>query len=195
MSDDPDAIMSDDPMVLKLEAQCAAMNGEYWNGDLGLTQLLNPSKVVNLERQIVAIKAEIEGEPSMGAEERAEAEAKITKLEAKQTMNAVTAYVSLTPHWAYCGSARRYWDYVINSKTSLGNEREVHHYVDVMLGNTLGVATLQCLQYLVNCDLETLLEGLRIFLRLFGRLFGSRFGSRFGSLCSRLFLRLLLGRR
>ena len=86
MSDDPDAIMSDDPMVLKLEAQCAAMNGEYWNGDLGLTQLLNPSKVVNLERQIVAIKAEIEGEPSMGAEERAEAEAKITKLEAKQTM-------------------------------------------------------------------------------------------------------------
>ena len=30
--------------------------------------------------------------------------------EARQTLDAVAAYVSLTPHWAYCGSARRWWD-------------------------------------------------------------------------------------
>ena len=84
MSDmDPDAIMSDDPMVVKLEARCAEINGKYWNGDLGLTQLLNPSKVVNLEREIVALQA---GLDSRSAKERAETEMTIAKLEAKQTM-------------------------------------------------------------------------------------------------------------
>ena len=38
------------------------------------------------------------------------------------------AYSSLMPHWAYCGSARRYWDFVINGKLVWGNEREFHHY-------------------------------------------------------------------
>ena len=38
------------------------------------------------------------------------------------------AYSSAVPHWAYCGSARRYWDFVINGKTQWGNEREFHHY-------------------------------------------------------------------
>ena len=33
--------------------------------------------------------------------------------EARQTLDAVAAYVSLTPHWAYCGSARRWWDLTI----------------------------------------------------------------------------------
>ncbi len=34
----------------------------------------------------------------------------------------------MLPHWAYCGSARRYWDFVINGKLVWGNEREFHHY-------------------------------------------------------------------
>ena len=48
--------------------------------------------------------------------------------EARQTMNAVTAYVSSTPHWGYCGAARRWWDFTINGATMRGNERVLHHY-------------------------------------------------------------------
>ena len=48
--------------------------------------------------------------------------------EARQTLDAVTAYVSLTPHWAFCGSARRWWDFTINGATARGNERVMHHY-------------------------------------------------------------------
>ena len=48
--------------------------------------------------------------------------------EARQTMNAVTAYVSLSPHWAYCGAARRWWDFTINGGIGRGNERVLHHY-------------------------------------------------------------------
>ena len=47
--------------------------------------------------------------------------------EAATVAAAVTAYVSLTPHWAYCGSARRWWDFGING-LSFGNERTFHHY-------------------------------------------------------------------
>ena len=46
---------------------------------------------------------------------------------ANKTVGAVLAYMSVFPHWAFSGSARRYWDYVINGKSSLGNEREFHH--------------------------------------------------------------------
>ena len=42
--------------------------------------------------------------------------------EARQTLDAVAAYVSLTPHWAFCGSARRWWDFTINGYTQRGNE-------------------------------------------------------------------------
>ena len=48
--------------------------------------------------------------------------------EARQTMDAVTAYVSLSPHWGYCGAARRWWDFTINGATMRGNERVLHHY-------------------------------------------------------------------
>ena len=48
--------------------------------------------------------------------------------EARQTLDAVTAYVSASPHWAYCGSARRWWDFTINGATMRGNERVMHHY-------------------------------------------------------------------
>ena len=57
---------------------------------------------------------------------------------ANKTVQAVLAYSSVVPHWAYCGSARRYWDFTINGKTQWGNEREFHHY-----GSTLnGIAVL-----------------------------------------------------
>ena len=49
-------------------------------------------------------------------------------LAANRTVQAVLAYSSVVPHWAYCGSARRYWDFTINGKTQWGNEREFHHY-------------------------------------------------------------------
>lgn len=48
--------------------------------------------------------------------------------EARQTLGAITAYVSATPHWAYCGAARRWWDFTINGATMRGNERVMHHY-------------------------------------------------------------------
>ena len=56
---------------------------------------------------------------------------------ANKTVGAVLAYMALLPHWAYSGSARRYWDYVINGKTSIGNEREFHHY-----GSTLNAVAV-----------------------------------------------------
>ena len=56
---------------------------------------------------------------------------------ANKTVDAVLAYMAVLPHWAYSGSARRYWDYVINGKTSLGNEREFHHY-----GSTLNAVAV-----------------------------------------------------
>ena len=42
---DPDAIMSDDPLIVRLEEECARLNGGDWNDEVGLQQLLNPSKV------------------------------------------------------------------------------------------------------------------------------------------------------
>jgi len=56
---------------------------------------------------------------------------------ANKTVQAVLAYSSLLPHWAYCGSARRYWDFTINGKTQWGNEREFHHY-----GSTLNAVPI-----------------------------------------------------
>jgi len=47
---------------------------------------------------------------------------------ANKTAQAVLGYATVVPNWAYCGSARRYWDFVINGKTQWGNEREFHHY-------------------------------------------------------------------
>jgi len=56
---------------------------------------------------------------------------------ANKTVGAVLAYMALLPTWANSGSARRYWDYVINGKTSIGNEREFHHY-----GSTLNAVAV-----------------------------------------------------
>ncbi len=59
---------------------------------------------------------------------------------ANRTVQAVLAYASVLPSWAHCGSARRYWDFVINGKTSWGNEREYHHY-----GSTLNAVAVLAL--------------------------------------------------
>jgi hypothetical protein len=48
--------------------------------------------------------------------------------QADQTARAVTAYVTLSAHWAYSGSARRWWDFGINGVSYGGNERTFHHY-------------------------------------------------------------------
>mmetsp|Transcript_32013 Transcript_32013/g.63826 ORF Transcript_32013/g.63826 Transcript_32013/m.63826 type:complete len:231 (-) Transcript_32013:3-695(-) len=61
---DPDAIMSDDPMIVKLEDMCAELNGGDWNEEVGLMQLLNPSKVVNLERELTELRASLESTES-----------------------------------------------------------------------------------------------------------------------------------
>jgi len=55
--------------------------------------------------------------------------------QAAQTADAVSAYTSLSPHWAYCGSARRWWDFAINGDARPkynGNERVLHHYAGAL---------------------------------------------------------------
>jgi hypothetical protein len=52
--------------------------------------------------------------------------------DAAQTAQSILAFVTLSPHWAFSGSARRYWDFAINGKLSLGNERELHHYAGTL---------------------------------------------------------------
>jgi hypothetical protein len=46
---------------------------------------------------------------------------------AEVTLNAVLAYMPTVPHWAYNGSARRYWDFWYAGKFSR-LERQIHHY-------------------------------------------------------------------
>ena len=46
----------------------------------------------------------------------------------ESTVRAILAYDGLFPHWALSGSARRWWDFFINGKTNIGNERVHHHY-------------------------------------------------------------------
>mmetsp|Transcript_65858 Transcript_65858/g.148597 ORF Transcript_65858/g.148597 Transcript_65858/m.148597 type:complete len:324 (-) Transcript_65858:278-1249(-) len=82
-SGDPDAIMSDDPMIVRLEEECARMNGADWNEEVGLVQLLNPSKVVNLERDLIQLREELEGAQGTRAEELKD---EIETKEAKKTM-------------------------------------------------------------------------------------------------------------
>jgi hypothetical protein len=81
-----EGIMSDDPMIIKLEAECAAMNAGMWREELGLQQLLEPSKVVNTEREIMKLRASLESEEglAMTAEERLKIEEDIEKKEAKK---------------------------------------------------------------------------------------------------------------
>lgn len=46
---------------------------------------------------------------------------------AEITLNAILAYMPTMPHWAYNGSARRYWDFLYAGKLTRV-ERQLHHY-------------------------------------------------------------------
>ena len=47
-----EAVTSDDPLVRKLEAEVAALSG-----GAGLDSLLNPAKLINVERELVDLRA------------------------------------------------------------------------------------------------------------------------------------------
>lgn len=83
-NNDPDAIMSDDPMILRLEEQCAQLNGGDWNDEVGLMQLLNPSKVVNLERELEKLREDLAAAQAENLPNVGEIEATIAQKEAKQ---------------------------------------------------------------------------------------------------------------
>jgi len=46
---------------------------------------------------------------------------------AETTLKAILAYMPTIPHWAYNGSARRYWDFLYGGQLSR-IERQIHHY-------------------------------------------------------------------
>ena len=48
-------VLSDDPLVMRLEAEVAAANGGK-----GLDSILNPAKLINLEREILRLREELE---------------------------------------------------------------------------------------------------------------------------------------
>lgn len=77
-----DVIMSDDPMVIKLTAECAEMNGDEWKPELGMTQLLNPATVINIEKDLIKLRAELE--EATDPQKRQELEKEINKKESKQ---------------------------------------------------------------------------------------------------------------
>merc|ERR1712151_462526 len=58
-TENPEATMGDDPIVIKLEEECARLNGKAWRPKYGLMQLVNPSKTVNLERELIELRAEL----------------------------------------------------------------------------------------------------------------------------------------
>jgi hypothetical protein len=47
---------------------------------------------------------------------------------ARTCIDAITSYMPAMPHWAYNGSARRYWDFVYGGAKIDRIERMVHHY-------------------------------------------------------------------
>lgn len=49
------------------------------------------------------------------------------RAKARVTLEAIVAYMPAVPHWAYNGSARRYWDFVYAGKVRR-IERQLHHY-------------------------------------------------------------------
>lgn len=49
------------------------------------------------------------------------------RVKARVTLEAIVAYMPAVPHWAYNGSARRYWDFVYAGKVRR-IERQLHHY-------------------------------------------------------------------
>jgi len=83
---------------------------------------------------------------------------------AAQTADAVSAYTSLSPHWAYCGSARRWWDFVINGDARPkynGNERVLHHYAGALkspLRHTLAPRLVTPLSRIISGALNSVIH-------------------------------------
>lgn len=77
-----DEIMSDDPMVIQIEEECARMNGDNWSPELGLQQLLNPSKVINLQRDLIDLRAQFNA--TTDATERADLQKQMDDKEKKK---------------------------------------------------------------------------------------------------------------
>eukprot|EP00931_Biecheleriopsis_adriatica_P003868 TRINITY_DN105626_c0_g1_i1.p1 TRINITY_DN105626_c0_g1~~TRINITY_DN105626_c0_g1_i1.p1 ORF type:complete len:406 (+),score=92.78 TRINITY_DN105626_c0_g1_i1:40-1218(+) len=71
-------VSGDDPLVLELEERLKKMND---NKDLTLDMVLNPGTIVNTEREIVLLKAELKATPEEETTKRKELE---DKIEAKQ---------------------------------------------------------------------------------------------------------------
>eukprot|EP00441_Pelagodinium_beii_P035091 CAMPEP_0197626578 /NCGR_PEP_ID=MMETSP1338-20131121/5480_1 /TAXON_ID=43686 ORGANISM="Pelagodinium beii, Strain RCC1491" /NCGR_SAMPLE_ID=MMETSP1338 /ASSEMBLY_ACC=CAM_ASM_000754 /LENGTH=395 /DNA_ID=CAMNT_0043197121 /DNA_START=24 /DNA_END=1211 /DNA_ORIENTATION=+ len=73
-------VAGDDPMVLDLEERLRKMNG---NPDLTLDMVLNPGTIVNAERDIILMRAELKATPEEEKELRKELEDKIEEKQMK----------------------------------------------------------------------------------------------------------------
>lgn len=71
-------VSGDDPLVLELEERLREMNG---NRELTLDMVLNPATIVNTEREVILLRAELKATPEEETSLRKELE---DKIEAKQ---------------------------------------------------------------------------------------------------------------
>eukprot|EP00930_Biecheleria_cincta_P082767 TRINITY_DN72425_c0_g1_i1.p1 TRINITY_DN72425_c0_g1~~TRINITY_DN72425_c0_g1_i1.p1 ORF type:complete len:413 (+),score=85.26 TRINITY_DN72425_c0_g1_i1:47-1240(+) len=67
-------VSGDDPLVVELEERLRRMNG---NSNLTLDMVLNPSTIVNTEREVILLRAELQATPDEEVEQRKKLEDKI----------------------------------------------------------------------------------------------------------------------
>ena len=75
---DSEVVLSDDPLVQRIQREVAEATGGK-----SLDDLLNPATVINLERELIALRSELEALPAGAAEQRAEIEQSIATKEQK----------------------------------------------------------------------------------------------------------------
>lgn len=73
-------VSGDDPIVLELEERLRKQNG---NNDLTLDMVLNPGTIVNTEREVILLRAELAATPEEEAQKRQELEDKIEEKQMK----------------------------------------------------------------------------------------------------------------
>lgn len=73
-------VSGDDPIVLELERRLRTMNG---NSALTLDMVLNPGTIVNAEREVILLRAELSATPDEDTERRKELEDKIEQKQMK----------------------------------------------------------------------------------------------------------------
>jgi len=80
--DDPffEEVSGDDPLVLELEERLRKMNN---NKDLTLEMVLNPATIINTERAVILLRAELMATPEENVEERKKLEDKIEEKQMK----------------------------------------------------------------------------------------------------------------